>query len=97
MAFDRGRGKTYSLYRQYGGKALKRTALVIVAILGLAALAAIICMMSLVPLGDSLKLDMEKVWELAKGVGMTVGIGGLMILVLALGFTYNKPDVPPPD
>lgn len=76
---------------------MKGWAFVIAVISGLAVLASVICIISLVPVGNSLGWDMERVWDIIRGVGATVCMGGMVILILAFGFTYNKPDVPPPD
>jgi len=71
---------------------MQKMAIALLLIMGLAIVATLICLLTLAPAATSFGANMENVWAIAKGVGISVAVGGLLILVLAICFTYNKPD-----
>jgi len=73
---------------------MAQLALVISLAIVLGVFGTIICMLSLVPLGAMTGVRADNLWQIAQGVGTSITVGGLVIIILAVCFTYNKPDPP---
>lgn len=75
----------------------KKLVLGIAVTIGLAVVASLIILLSVAPAASALGVNMANVWALAKNIGLTVGVGGAIIIFLAFAFNINRPDsdVPP--
>ena len=62
------------------------------AVVGLAALSSLIVFLSVMAASGNFNWDFDTIVDLAKTTGMTVLIGGSLVIILAICFTYNKPD-----
>ena len=61
-------------------------------VVALSALASCIVFLSIMAASGNLHADLDSVIKLATATGITVLIGGALVVLLAICFTYNKPD-----
>lgn len=61
-------------------------------IVALSALASCIVFLSVMAASGNLHADLDTVVDLVMATGITVLIGGALVTILAICFTYNKPD-----